>query len=336
LALLGLGGGTGAPGSTSATGLEVENLLKLLGRASVRITGSNYAPIDIEILLQSLVYNDGIANAKSWGDYASDAAAGAAAAVRDVSSGPATCTSLLNTAGVINGQTASVKLAEDAVRRQVAAGNAHVVDVQGYGTARCSTGNVTGSGGKASSGDVTVNGGATVLAVLSSQVADTSAKTTDKPSDAVTQTVDVVVAVTTKPVRQPGRSAGSRRNQTALVQDDYWEEWVVTWEPLYVIYPSDDSTQYVAAVQSEEPSDSETTTSMAGSFRRSAEAVTPKTYAVGGLDLLSQIQLALLGLLGFLLLALLKRRLQAAEARKAVVGAPELVVLAGGVDTAAE
>jgi hypothetical protein len=172
--------------------------------------------------------------------------------------------------------------------------------------------------------------------VLSTQRADTSVKTVDKPSDtAVTQTVDVVVAVTTKPVRQPGRSAGSR-HQTSLVQDDYWEEWVVVWEPLYVIYPSDDGTQYVAAVQSEEPSDSETTTSMAGSFRRSAEAVTPKTHAVGGLDLLSQLQLALLGLLGFLLLALLKRRLQAAEARKAVVGAPELVVLAGGVEAAAE
>jgi hypothetical protein len=336
LALLGLNHGTSTSGSTSATGLEVENLLKLLGRASVRIGGSNYAPIDIDILLQSLIYNDGVANAGSAGTAASDALA----AARDVSSGPANCMSLLNTAGVVNSQVASVKLAEDAMRRQVVAGNAHVVDVQGYGTARCSTGDVFGSGGKASSGSVTVNGGGTTLAVLTSQVADTSIKTKAPPAqlsdDAVSQTVQVVVAVTTTPVRLPGKNAGNRRNQTSLVDED-WEEWVVVWEPLYVIYPQDEQPeQFVGPVQSVEPSDSETTTSMAGSFRRTVEAVTPRTYAIGGLDLWSQIQLALLGLLGFLLLALLKRRLQAAEARRAVVRAPELLVLVGGAESAAE
>jgi hypothetical protein len=75
---------------------------------------------------------------------------------------------------------------------------------------------------------------------------------------------------------------------------------------------------------------------MAGSFRRPEPVVTPFVHVVGGLDLLSQIQLAALGLLAFLLLALLKRRLNAAEAQRAALRSPELLVLEGGTEAAAD
>jgi hypothetical protein len=331
-ALLGLGQGTGGPASASARGLEVENLLKLLGRASVRISGSNYAPIDIQILLQNLIYNEGTASAGSAG-VPSEATTSAAA--REVSSGAANCLSLLNTAGIVNGQVASVKLAEDAMRRKVAAGNTHVVDVQGYGTARCSTGDVNGSVGNASSGPVNVAASSTTLTVVSTQVADTSAKTDPAP-DSTGQTVQVVIAVTTTPLSVPGKNSRGKIQHAVIEEEETWE-WVVVWEPLYVIYTrNDEPDEIVAVAQSSEPSDSETTTSMAGSFRRPQQVVTPLVHVVGGLDLLSQIQLAALGLLAFLLLALLKRRLNAAEARRAALRSPELVVLEGGAEAAAD
>ncbi len=342
MALLGLGQGNTAPVNASATGLEVENLVKLLGRASVKIGGSNYAPIDIDILLQNIIYNDGLANAGSAG---LAAASDAVARAGDLSSGPATCASLLTTAGVVNGQVANIRLAEDALRRKVLGGNTHVVDVQGYGTARCTTGDATGSGGTSASGDVNVLGGGTTLTVVTAQVTDTSAKTEAKPQDpaagATGQTAQVVVSVTSTPVKVPGKTAGGGRDIQSPIteEEETWQwQWVVVWEPLYVIYPQDEEPEFqgYSSGQAVETVDTETTTSMAGSFRRPDAITSPATYAASGLDLISQIQLAALGLLAFLLLALLKRRLRAEALRKAEVRSPELVLLQGGVETAAE
>jgi hypothetical protein len=371
MALLGLSSGATVPGSASATGLDVENILKLLGRASVRIGGSNYAPIDIEVLLQNLIYNEGTAEARSAGQAGAAVAANALETARNVSSGPASCLSLLASAGVVNGQIASVKMPVDDVRRDVLAGNTHVVDVQGYGTARCSTGDVVGSGGEASSGGVTVGGGGTVVTVVTTQVADASAKTdpakaSDAPPDGddgtgsgtggtgpgttggagagtageTGATVQVVVAVTTMPVTRPGNSSatpGGRRNfQNRIVTEEETWEWIVVWEPLYVIYTRyyDESVQRTAQIT--EFSDTETTTSMAGTLPRRGEAANRSLVDIGGLELVEQIELALLGLLAFLLLALLKRRLQSAEARTAALRAPQLRVVTGDVADAAK
>jgi hypothetical protein len=337
-----LGRGPTTSGAASATGLEVDNILKLLGRASVKIGGSNYAPIDIDIILQNLIYNAGVAEARGGAD--GGAAAGSAGnAGTNASSGPASCLSLLATAGVVNGQAASVKLPEDAVRRQLQAANTHVVDVQGLGTARCSTGNVTTSGGTATSGDVQIGGGGTVLTVVSTQVADTSAKTGPAsssnpvpPSQGGGQPVQVVVAVTTTPVTVPGKKSGSGTTQS-VKEEDQWE-WTVVWEPLYVIYPQEE-VQVEDPVASGPPPDimeTETTTSMAGSFHAIPVAAAVVRPSVDTFGLVDQMVLAFLGLLAFLLLTILKRRLHAIQVRMAALRKPQLHVITGGVADAAD
>jgi hypothetical protein len=382
-ALLGLDGGTGEPGAASARGLEVQNILSLLGRASVRIGGSNYAPIDIQIILENLIYNEGIAAGRS----AAQAGAEAAAAARNVSSGSASCLSLLSLAGVFNDQNARVNMPVEDVGREVLAGNSHVVDVHGNGTARCSTGNVAGSGGNASSGAVTIGPSDTTLAVITTQVADASAKTEALPEDAtpgetdgtgtggngsggtgtggtggngsggtgtggngsggtgaggtgtgvtgtgVTHTAQVVVKVTKTPVKKVAAKPRARR--AGVGQEDLYE-WVVVWEPLYVIYPTKNVARPRPVKTIVDEMETETTTSMAGAYTRPAIEPTPTEPAPEGFALIEQIQLALLSLLGFLVLALLKRRLRAAAVRKAAVRAPELQVLEGGAEAAAE
>ncbi|HVS28061.1 MAG TPA: hypothetical protein VHE14_00800 [Solirubrobacteraceae bacterium] len=337
-----LGGGTGGPAKASATGLEVDNILNLLGRVSVRIGGSNYAPIDIQLVLENIIHNQGIATARS----AADAGLGAARAAIDhsVSSGPASCLSLLSAAGVVNGQTASVKMPVDDLRRQVLAGNSHVVDVQGQGTARCSTGNVSGSGGSATSGAVTVGPSETTLTVVTTQVADTSQVSEPKPDAAVpgagnadgngagdgqdgagaTHNAQVVVAVTKTAIRLPGNGA---------VNEDIYE-WVVEWVPLYVIYPDEEQQPVARAVQPNDEPESETTTSMAGAYAKPGAGPTAPATGRLGLDLLSQLQVALLSLLAFVLLALVKRRLKAAAARKLALQKPQLTVVMAGAEAA--
>lgn len=371
LALLGLGDG-GAAGSASATGLDVDNIVRLLGQVSVNISGSNYAPIDIQLVLQSLIYNEGIAYARTA---AQEAAAGALQTARDVSSGPASCMSLLNAAGVSNSQIANVKMPVEVggIREQVLAGNRHVLDVYGQGMARCSTGNVWGVGGNATSGAVNTDGGGTTLVVIGTQVADASAKTEsdeDETSDpdgtdgtdgtagnggtdgtggnggtggsggaggsggdsTTTTNVQVVVAVTTKPVLKPGNRTGSGRGGNGPQFEERWE-WVVEWVPLYVIYPKRNVPEPLQYTEPQVEEERETTTSMAGKFDRPETEVAAVVVEPTGLDTLSQIQVALLGLMAFLLLALLKRRLALLDARKvAATRRIRLQALSGGMD----
>jgi hypothetical protein len=346
MAFVGLAGDAG---STTADGLQVNNLLSLLGRASVRIEGSNYAPIDIEILLHNLIYNEGVAEALSVAQNApgtgSAAVASALDTARRLSSGPASCLSLLANTSVVNGQVANVRMPIQGLRpEQVLAGNTHVVDVQGYGAAQCTTGDVEGG----TSGDVVVGPADTILTVVSTQTADTSNKTDPSedaeepgtnPGDGTTTTpgaggstthpgggrpVQVVVAVTKAAVVKPGKVAA--KNRKIIREEEVWE-WQVQWVPLYVIYPDDPpAPKPLAEIETE------TTTSMAGaySYSTTVEPVAPIIHSATGLDLLSQLQLALLGILAFLLLTILKRRMALVAARKAIQTRPELVVLPGG------
>jgi hypothetical protein len=54
-----------ASGSASATGLQVKNQVNLGGLATVEVTGSNYAPITVQIQFITDIYNQGVAVASS-------------------------------------------------------------------------------------------------------------------------------------------------------------------------------------------------------------------------------------------------------------------------------
>jgi hypothetical protein len=236
---------------------------------------------------------------------------------------------------------------------EVLAGNTHIVDVQGLGAAQCTTGNAENG----SSGDVVVGEATTVLTVVTTQTADTSAKSEsdedETPGDGDGsggggtpggghgagnggQPVEVVVAVTTKPVVSPGKVAN--KGKKVVRNEDVWE-WQVEWVPLYVIYPN----RPAPARAAPEAPQTETTTSMAGAYTAPTEPfVQTEPNANTGLDLVTQLGVALLALLAFVLIRILRRRLALAAARKSAIdspelSAPELIALpSGSVEAAAE
>lgn len=354
MALVGLGGGSA---EATADGLQVDNLLSLLGRASVHIDGDNYAPIDIQILLHNLIYNEGLAQAQSLAQTAPRTAQNVAGTAIDtarrLSSGAASCLSLAGSTAVANSQIANVRMPANPIVGEVLAGNTHIVDVQGLGAAQCTTGNAENG----SSGDVVVGEATTVLTVVTTQTADTSAKSEsdedETPGDGDGsggggtpggghgagnggQPVEVVVAVTTKPVVSPGKVAN--KGKKVVRNEDVWE-WQVEWVPLYVIYPN----RPAPARAAPEAPQTETTTSMAGAYTAPTEPfVQTEPNANTGLDLVTQLGVALLALLAFVLIRILRRRLALAAARKSAIdspelSAPELIALpSGSVEAAAE
>ncbi len=270
LALLGLGQGDQsanappAPGSLAVMGLNVRNRVDLWVRAFLEITGSNYAPIDIEVLLVSDIANVGVGGAQTSDRAgASTGAPGGAAA-----SGSAACLGLVDSTEVGNSQHAVVKTPPDGAARKMEAANTNVLDLTSRGAVRCTSGDATGST-EVTSGAVRVDGNSSTLDVTSHQKADTSVKQLPPPTAGPVPNISPVGSGgQVPPTSRLGSGTGTPAAPNATVEPPFDEE---EEEEEEVAPP----VRLVRTDAEVEP-DTETTTSMAGLLEETVEPIAPK------------------------------------------------------------